>query len=245
MESTITRIAMWSGPRNVSTALMRSWENRADTFVIDEPFYAYYLAETGILHPGREKVLATQPTAVEEVIAQCINGTDSNHIVQYQKHMTHHMLDNVPLDWLHKVHNIFLLREPEAVISSYSKVVPDLGPADLGFEQQQRIYQFVVDNIDPHPLIIHSHDLLKNPALVLGSICDKCSIRFDEAMLSWPAGPRASDGAWAAHWYANVEKSTGFSPYNKREISLSPQQQVIAASCRPFYESLSERATAF
>ena len=255
----ITRIAMWSGPRNISTALMRSWENRADTFVTDEPFYAFYLAETGIDHPGREEILLTQSTDWRSVAQDCAGSsgsepgrtdtesidTESIKTVHYQKHMTQHMLDTISLDWLTDVNNIFLLRSPDEVVSSFSKVLPDLTPSDIGFEQQHRLYLHVKHYVDSKPLIINSKDLLNNPRKVLTAICNRCNIEFDEQMLSWPAGPRDSDGIWAKHWYANVEKSTGFTPYTERSITLDKEQQKIVELCEPFYAELRQQAAEF
>lgn len=236
---------MWSGPRNVSTALMRSWENRADTFVTDEPFYAYYLDKTGIDHPGREEIVSSQSTDWREVAQDCVAITKKDKTVHYQKHMTQHMLDEIDLDWLTNINNIFLLRSPQEVVSSFSKVMPDLTPADIGFEQQHRLYRHVKDHIDSEPLVIHSRDLLTTPGKVLTTICERCDISFDERMLSWPAGPRDSDGIWAKHWYANVEQSTGFAPYTERSITLDKDQQRIAELCEPFYDELQRRAAIF
>ena len=236
---------MWSGPRNVSTALMRSWENRADTFVSDEPFYAFYLTQNDIDHPGREEIIANQSTDWKEVAHDCTSITDGSHTVHYQKHMTQHMLSSISLDWLSSVNSVFLLRSPAEVVSSFSKVIPDLTPADLGFEQQHRLYKHVKHYIDSEPLIINSKDLLTNPRVVLTTICERCNIKFDEQMLSWPAGSRDSDGIWAKHWYANVEKSTGFAPYTERSICLDNNQQKVAELCEPFYAELRQRAAAF
>lgn len=241
----ITRIAMWSGPRNVSTALMRSWENRADTFVTDEPFYAFYLANTDVDHPGREEIIADQSTDWIEVVRDCTTLVKHDATVHYQKHMTQHMLDNIGLEWLDNVNNIFLLRSPAEVVSSFSKVMPNLTPSDLGFEQQHRLYQHVKNHIDSNPLIINSKDLLLDPQKVLTAICNRCGISFDENMLSWPAGTRDSDGIWARHWYANVERSTGFAPYSERAINLDDAQQAIVERCQPYYAELQQRAATF
>jgi len=241
----ITRIAMWSGPRNISTALMRSWENRTDTFVTDEPFYAYYLAETDIEHPGREEILAKQSIDWTEVVQTCTAITELGKTVHYQKHMTQHMLYSIKLEWLSDVTNVFLLRSPTEVVSSFSKVIPTLTPADLGYEQQHRLYRYVTTYIDSEPVILNSRDLLNDPRLVLNYLCDRCNIKFDERMLSWPAGPRDSDGIWAKHWYASVEKSTRFAPYTEKSISLDNKQQKIADLCEPFYAELEQRASVF
>ena len=236
---------MWSGPRNVSTALMRSWENRADTFVTDEPFYAFYLSETGIAHPGREEVLSSQSKDWKKVARDCTTIAENDKTIHYQKHMTQHMLETISIEWLADVNNIFLLRSPTEVISSFSKIIPNLTPSDLGFEQQHRLYQHVKNHIDSEPLIINSKDLLSDPRTVLTTICKRCSISFDKQMLQWPAGPRSSDGIWAKHWYANVEKSTSFAPYTEKSIALESEQQQIAERCEPYYAELRDRAAAF
>jgi hypothetical protein len=241
----ITRIAMWSGPRNVSTALMRSWENRADAFVTDEPFYAFYLANTDVDHPGREEIIANQSTDWTEVVNDCTSRIAADATVHYQKHMTQHMLDIISLDWLDRVNNIFLLRSPAEVVSSFSKVMPNLTPSDLGFEQQHRLYLHVKNHIDSNPLIINSKDLLLDPETVLTAICDRCGISFDKRMLSWPAGTRISDGIWAKHWYDNVERSTGFAPYRERSVNLDDAQQAIVDRCEPYYTELQQRAATF
>lgn len=243
--SNITRIAMWSGPRNISTALMRSWENRADTFVTDEPFYAFYLSQTSVDHPGRDEIISSQSSDWRQVARDCTTVAQTKKTIHYQKHMTQHMLDMVSLDWLADVNNIFLLRSPAQVVSSFSKVMPNLTPTDLGFQQQHRLYQHVKEHIDSEPLIIHSKDLLGNPRKVLKTICKRCGIAFDENMLSWPAGPRKSDGVWARHWYSNVEKSTAFSPYVERSIDLDDTQKKVADLCEPYYAELHQQAAAF
>lgn len=234
----MTRLAMWSGPRNISTAMMRAWENRADTFVTDEPFYAHYLHSTGIDHPGREQILASQSTDWREVVQQCTSQRQPGATVHYQKHMTQHLLAPVELDWIDSLINVFLIRSPEAVVSSYARTRPDVTPADLGFEQQHRLYQHVTTHLDPNPLIIAADDVLRDPRATLSAICARASLDFDENMLAWPAGKRDSDGVWAPHWYHNVEKSTGFGPYVEKTLQLNDAQKVIADQCRPFYQKM-------
>lgn len=238
----ITRIAMWSGPRNISTAMMRSWENRADTFVTDEPFYACYLESTGIDHPGRQEIIASQSTDWRQVADDCVTLTSDEQTIHYQKHMTQHMLPHLELDWINTLHNIFLIRSPEDVVASYAKTRPDLTPQDLGFEQQHRLFNHVRDNVDPDPLVIKATDVLSNPKQTLTAICNKCQISFDDSMLNWPAGKRESDGVWSPHWYHNVEASTCFAPPRERNFTLDSTQQSIADQCQPFYIALRESA---
>lgn len=233
---------MWSGPRNISTAMMRSWENRTDTFVTDEPFYACYLNTTGIEHPGQAEIIASQSTDWQLVASDCTGMNKKDKSIHYQKHMTQHMLPDLDLNWINHLHNIFLIRTPEEVVASYSQTRPNLSPEDLGFEQQHRIFNHVRDNVDPNPLVIKASDVLKDPQKALAAICDKCNIAFDLAMLSWPAGKRDSDGVWAPHWYHNVEQSTRFEPPRKNKIRLDATQQDIANQCSPFYIALHESA---
>jgi hypothetical protein len=232
------RIAMWSGPRNISTAMMRAWENRGDTAVIDEPFYAHYLVETGVEHPGREEVIATQDTDAAKVAAMLTGPIPGGMPIWYQKHMTQHMLPDTPLDWLDGVSNCFLIREPAAVVASFTIQRPDAAAWELGFEQQARLFDHVCDKLGEAPPVLDAADVLKDPPGILNALCAKLGAPFSERMLHWPAGPRASDGVWAPHWYAAVERSTGFAPYRPRDIKLTNFQQRLADQCRRHYERL-------
>jgi len=240
------RIAAWSGPRNISTAMMRAWENRTDTFVTDEPFYAHYLANTSIEHPGQQEILASQPTDWQEVVSNCITSSSPGCTVHYQKHMTHHVLPHITLEWLSNLKNIFLIRAPDAVVASYSKSRPDLDASDLGFIQQARLFNAVKEQHGTAPLVINSANLLQQPAKALQLLCNHCAIPFDDAMLQWPAGKRDSDGVWAPYWYHSVEASTGFGPPRKQQtIVLSKSQQRIADQCWPYYESMAQHCVEF
>ncbi|MGH8371578.1 MAG: HAD family hydrolase [Gammaproteobacteria bacterium] len=233
------RIAMWSGPRNISTAMMRAWENREDTVVIDEPFYAHYLLATGAPHPGRDAVIAAQSNDAAEVAAMLTGPIPDGKSIWFQKHMTQHMLPDMPLDWLDEVCNCFLIREPEAVIASFTIQRPDAAAWELGFEQQARLFDHVCDRLGFAPPVIHATDVLKDPARTLSTLCTHLRIPFSSRMLRWPSGPRASDGVWAPHWYATVERSTGFAPYRERKIELSAFQRGLAEQCQRHYEKLS------
>jgi sulfotransferase family protein len=232
------RIAMWSGPRNISTAMMRAWENREDTAVIDEPFYAHYLQTTGVNHPGREDVLASQSTDAAEVAAMLTGPTPDGKAIWYQKHMTQHMLTDMPLAWLDQVSNCFLIRDPEQVVASFTIQRPDAAAWELGFEQQARLFDYVCGKLGRAPPVIDAADVLKDPRGTLSALCAKLGIPFSERMLHWLPGPRASDGVWAPHWYAAVERSTGFAPHREREPKLSDFQWELADQCRPHYERL-------
>lgn len=234
------RIAMWSGPRNISTAMMRAWENRADTIVTDEPFYACYLTATGIEHPGRDEVIASQSSEWQQVISDCVTQTHTDATIHYQKHMTQHMLPDMELDWLQKLVNVFLIRSPEEVVASYAQARPDLTAEDLGFAQQHRLYQYVKQNIHSEPLVISARQVLTDPKAALQKVCEYCEINFHNSMLQWPVGSRASDGVWAPYWYKNVEQSSGFAPFVEKQITLDNNQEKIAQRCRPFYNAMLE-----
>ncbi len=238
------RIAMWSGPRNISTAMMRAWENRTDTAVTDEPFYAYYLLKTGTRHPGREEVMASQPTEWR-IVAEMLKGPiPGGKAIWYQKHMTQHILPEMPLDWLDGLMNCFLIRAPEEVVASFTVIRPDAALWELGFEQQARIYEHVCRQSGRPPLILDAADILKEPTGMLRALCTRLGITFSERMLHWPAGSRSSDGVWAKNWYQAVERSTGFEPYKARAIKLTDFQSRLAEQCRPFYARLwSQRLT--
>ncbi len=231
-------IAMWSGPRNISTALMRSWENRKDTEVWDEPLYAYYLSRTGLRHPGREAIIATGESDWSKVIHRCSRAPANGAAVFFQKHMAHHLLPEVDRNWLSKVHNCFLIRDPLEVVNSYARVREQPALADLGFVEQRMIFDQIRKHSGTTPLVIDSRDVLENPRSILIQLCEALGLRFCERMLSWPTGPRPSDGAWARYWYGSVEASTGFSPYVARDIHLSKPLQELAETGMEHYQAL-------
>ena len=232
------RIAMWSGPRNISTAMMRAWENREDTSVIDEPFYAHYLLATGVAHPGRDAVIAAQNNDATDVAEMLTGPIPHGRAIWYQKHMTQHMLADMPLDWLEHVTNCFLIREPAAVVASFTIQRPDAAAWELGFAQQARLFDHVCDQLGAAPPVIDASDVLKNPAGSLGALCARLEIAFSPRMLQWPPGPRASDGVWAPHWYAAVERSTGFAPYQPCKTKLTAFQRGLVQECQAHYDRL-------
>lgn len=236
----ITRIAMWSGPRNISTALMRAFENRPDCSVVDEPFYAYYLHETGLDHPGRDIVLKSQPKDANSVIHGLLQPQKNGITVQYQKHMSHHILDHTPLAWMEGMQHCFLLRDPAAMIASYVKSRAEISLKDIGILQLKNLYDHVANKTDTTPLVIDSDDILNNPEGMLRLLCTKLEMPFTDKMLSWPAGPRDSDGAWAPYWYKNVEQSTHFEARKPFSGTLPATLQKIADAARPAYEQLAE-----
>lgn len=225
---------MWSGPRNLSTAMMRSWENRDDTVVVDEPLYGAYLARTGLDHPGREEVVATQPTDLETAVRRLHAPLPAGVRVHYAKHMSHHLLDQDDLGWTAAFHNVLLIRDPAEVVASYVRSRESCEPADIGLLQQVRL----LESWDETPPVIDAGDFLRDPGTHLRWLCDRLGIGFTTRMLSWPAGPRASDGVWAPYWYDSVQHSTGFEPWRPRELSLSPHDAAVAQACRPAYDRL-------
>ncbi|MCW6506752.1 sulfotransferase-like domain-containing protein [Lichenifustis flavocetrariae] len=236
----VIRITMWSGPRNVSTAMMRSFENRSDTSVSDEPFYAAYLRATGLNHPMRDAVLASQPHDPAAVIAALLGPVPDGQTIWYQKHMTHHMLPDFDRNWLDQVTNAFLVRRPEAVLASYVERRAEVTLADIGLPQQVEIFERVADRLGAAPPVLEGADVLAAPQSALSALCRRCGIPFDAAMLAWPAGPRPSDGAWAPAWYDKVEASTGFGP-PRAEVAfaeLRDDLKPIAEAAQPYYERL-------
>ncbi len=232
------RIAMWSGPRNISTAMMRSWENRADCSVVDEPFYACYLAETGLDHPCREAVLAAQSNSREAVVRQLTEAPVPTAL-QYQKHMTHHMPRGMHLDWCRGLHHCFLIRDPAEVIASYLQKMPSVSEDAIGIRRQLELFDEISALTGTAPAVIDSADVLRDPAGVLRTLCDKLGVEWDAAaMLNWPAGPRDSDGVWASHWYQSVEASTGFAEYRPRQPKLAGAALELAEAMAPYYQRL-------
>ena len=239
MNSPTLRIAMWSGPRNISTAMMRSWGNRSDTAVIDEPFYAYYLERTGKDHPMAAEVIATGETNWRNVAGRLTQGPGPEaKSIFFQKLMTHHMLPEMGLEWMTVLTNCFLIRDPREVILSYIKKNPDPALEDLGFVQQCEIFDFVRGRSGSTPPVIDADDVLRNPERTLRLLCDAIGVAFDEAMLSWPPGLRDTDGIWAKHWYDAVAKSTSFQPYEPREGNIPDSLHEVYGRCLDCYQEL-------
>lgn len=240
MSDRAVRIAMWSGPRNISTAMMRAFENRADTAVVDEPFYAVYLDATGADHPMRSEVLASQSTDWRAVVSDLNGPVPQGRSVFYQKHMTHHMLPAIGRDWTAQVRNAFLIRAPEDVLLSYAEVRGQATLDDIGVPQQLELFEREADRLGHAPPVVDSYDVLKDPRVVLGALCKAVGIPFSDRMLSWPAGRRVSDGVWAPAWYAAVERSTGFSaPRERARIEDLPDDlKRVADAARPAYARL-------
>ena len=246
MTSKPTRIAMWSGPRNISTAMMRAFENRPDCCVWDEPFYAWYLKQTGLAHPMRDQIIAAAESEDwRAIVADCTvsplgkNRHGNLPTLHYQKHMTHHMLPAIDLDWLAQVTNAFLIRRPEAVLASYHDRHTQIELRDVGFQEQAEIFDRVAQRAGSAPVVMDSDDILADPASALPRLCTALGIPFDEAMLAWPAGRRESDGVWAAHWYKSVEASTGLAK-PRAARPLPDHLRPLAEACRPYYDRLAQ-----
>jgi hypothetical protein len=238
--SDVVRVAMWSGPRNISTAMMRAFENRPDTVVVDEPLYAAYLARTGIDHPAREEVIASQPAEIEAAVAELDAPLPPGRHVHYAKHMAHHVARGMDLNWTLGFRNVLLIRDPVEVVASYVRARETCEPEDIGLPQQQ----WLLELWDEHGLevpILDAREFLGAPEAQLRWLCDRLEIPFTDRMLSWPPGPRESDGVWAPHWYEAVWASTGFEPWHPRETSLSDHDAAVAEACRPIYDALYER----
>ena len=234
------RIAMWSGPRNISTEMMRAWGNRADTIVVDEPFYAQYLHATGLPHPGAIEVIADgeiDPSRVAEYLTTA--PLPAGKLMQYQKQMTHHLLPGTDRSWLSCVQNCFLIRDPADVIVSYLKKNGEPTAEDLGFPQQLEIFERVRALTGKVPPVIEADAVLRDPPRMLRLLCDSLGVEFSDAMLSWPAGLRESDGIWAKHWYSEVAKSTGFQQRAALPAPSIPSKlREVHARCREIYEQL-------
>ena len=232
------RLAMWSGPRNISTAMMRAWDNRADCAVWDEPFYGHYLHKTGISHPGADEIIADQGIDWQAIAKRCVGDAPDQKPVFYQKHMTLHLLPEMSRDWMASLANCFLIREPERVIASYAAVRSDVTLDDIGFVQQAELFDFVANMTDETPIVIDSREFLLQPEAMLRELCARLGIDFDDNMLSWPKGPRDSDGVWAKHWYGSVWNSSGFANPVEKLFSLKPHEKTIAEQAAPYYEAL-------
>ncbi len=231
------RLAMWSGPRNLSTAMMYSFGARSDFAVVDEPFYAAYLTLTGLQHPMRDEIIASQPTDPQEVIEQLLGSIPAQKPHFYQKHMAQHMIDGVPRDWITQVTNVFLIRHPARVAASFSAKYDNPTLADIGFVQQAELYEQLTAQ-GHAPVVIDSADIRRDPETMLKRLCAAIDLPWDPAMLNWPKGGHPDDGVWAAHWYASVHGSTGFAAAEGPLPGLDGPRADLAKAAMPAYEKL-------
>lgn len=232
------RIAMWSGPRNLSTAMMYAFAQRPDFAVRDEPFYAAYLAATDLHHPMRDAILAAQPTDPAQVAADCAGPLPEGAAHLYMKHMAHHMIDGFPLDWARGCVNVFLIRHPARVVASYARKREGPTLEDLGFLQQARLFDRVADWLGAAPPVIDSADIRADPRVALSALCAAVGLDFDPAMLTWPPGGRPEDGVWGAHWYGAVHRSTGFEDPEGPLPELTGDYAALAEAALPQYARL-------
>ncbi len=234
------RIAMWSGPRNLSTAMMRSFGSRSDTCVSDEPFYGCFLETTGTDHPMRDEVIAAMDCDWASVMALLRGEAPDGSPVWYQKHMWHHMAGPIGYDDFSGFTHAFLIRAPERMIASYLRKREAAAFEDFALERQAEFFEREADRLGSAPPVIDASDVLANPQAVLTRLCASLGIPWDKAMLAWEPGPRPTDGPWAPHWYAAVEASSGFGPPETGEVALPDDAQRLADRCRPYYERLAE-----
>ncbi|HUG92392.1 MAG TPA: hypothetical protein VML55_16255 [Planctomycetaceae bacterium] len=237
-QGTPVRLAMWSGPRNISTAMMRSWGNRPDTFVCDEPLYAHYLKVTGKPHPGAAEIIAQYENDWRRVVDRLTGEIPEGKAIFFQKHMAHHLLPGLGRDWLHDVTNCFLIRDPREMLTSLLKILPEPRIEDTGLPQQVEIFELVRSRTGAVPPVLDARDVLDNPRALLGRLCELVGVDFDEAMLSWPPGRRETDGLWARDWYHEVEKSTSFRPYAVKSDELPPRFADLCGRCVECYARL-------
>jgi hypothetical protein len=234
------RIAMWSGPRNLSTAMMRSFGSRADTFVSDEPFYGCFLKSSGADHPMRDEVIADMDCDWNSVMRTLSGEPADGSPIWYQKHMWHHMVGPLGYDDFEGFIHTFLIREPERMIASYLRKREAAAFEDFGLERQAEFFEREADRLGRAPPVIDASDVLADPAGILSKLCCALGISWDPAMLSWEPGGRATDGPWAPHWYGAVEDSTGFGPPEKALPALPADARRLAERCRPYYQRLAE-----
>jgi len=231
------RIACWSGPRNISTALMRSWSSREDSFVSDEPFYAYYLREKQLKHPMYKEIIDCYPDKYNDVVASLTSEIPNGKKHWYQKHMAHHLIDLSNLDWIKSFENCILIRHPKDVISSYVKKNILNHVDELGYPQQYKIMKYL-NSIDKKFIVIDSNILLNNPKKILSQWCSNIDLEFDISMLQWEKGNHPQDGIWWKHWYDNVITTTHFQKFSSNEDQLDQKYQLIYDEALDYYKKL-------
>lgn len=238
MTTKLLRIAMWSGPRNMSTTMMRSFGARPDTACVDEPFYAAYLKETGLNHPMSDEIFASQSVDPDAVISGLIAEPSLDRPVVYQKHMTHHMLPSFDRSWMRHCCNVFLIRHPARVIPSYARKMENVSLEAIGFPQQLSLFEKAHEIRGRPPLVIDSDDILTDPSGVLQSLCEALELSWTEQMLAWEPGPKPEDGAWAPHWYDAVWRSSGFGPAPGDLPDVDPELTSVFEAALEIYDQL-------
>lgn len=232
------RIAMWSGPRNISTAMMRSFDNRPDCFVTDEPLYAHYLEQTGLQHPGYAETLAGQERDWRKVVSWLTGPIPRTKSLWYQKHMAHHLLPSIDRAWIDQLANCFLIREPREMLTSLIEFIPEPRVEDTGLSQQVELFERLAHESGTVPPVIDGRDVLENPAGMLQALCARLGITWTTAMLEWPAGKRDTDGPWADYWYDKVYQTTAFGSYRAKPIDVPRALEPVLAECEALYHRL-------
>jgi hypothetical protein len=232
------RIAMWSGPRNISTALMRSFGARADCFVSDEPLYAHYLVATGLEHPGRDEIIEAHESDWQIVTRALVGPIPRGKSLWYQKHMAHHLTAEVGRKWMLGLDNVMLIREPREMITSFIKVIENPTPADLGLPQQVELFEWLHARTGRRPIVVDSRDILLDPGGMLGRLCEALGVAYTGDMLAWSPGPRDTDGVWGPHWYASVYASSGFGPYQAKGEDVPSHLRSVLQECESLYAGL-------
>lgn len=232
-------ICLWSGPRNVSTALMYSFAERGDTRIVDEPLYGHFLQTTGANHPGRDDIMPAMNCDGSAVMRELLTETDNSSDVLFMKQMAHHLV-NIDDGFLQQTRNIFLIRDPKEMLPSLTIQLPLARLSDTGLKMQWQLFEMLQDN-GQSPAIVDSRELLLDPPGVLRALCDNLEIEYTDKMLTWRAGPREEDGVWAPYWYHAIHKSTGFSSYVAKG-DFPDHLRALLAECSPWYEKLYKRA---
>ena len=238
----VKRIAMWSGPRNISTAMMRSFEARGDTFVSDEPMYGHFLKTTEINHPMKDEVIQSMETDREILRSYLTSYNPPDYSIWYQKQMTQHILDDDSLYWTLDMENAFLIRNPRDVILSYLKKFEIEDESLIGFLQLERIFDFIKENSNKDLVVVDAEDILSTPSATLNALCEALNIKYTDDMLTWEKGCRTTDGIWGAHWYDSVVNTTQFirTPKNKGEIPKKYQE--VYGRSMDIYQKLSSHS---
>ena len=231
------KIACWSGPRNISTALMRSWSSRNDSFISDEPFYAYYLRKQQLKHPMYKEIIEYYPNKYDEVVKNLISTIPNNKKHWYQKHMAHHLNDFNDIDWIKNFENCILIRHPKDVINSYIKKNTLSYVDELGYPQQYKIMKYLT-SIGKKFIVIDSNILLNNPEKILSKWCSSINLEFDISMLKWQKGNHPQDGIWWKHWYDNVITTTHFQKFSANQSQLNEKYQSIYDEALDYYNKL-------
>jgi len=233
------RISVWSGPRNVSTALMYAFGQRRDTQAIDEPFYGHYLRVTGADHPGAVEVMRAMECQAEKVIETIILGPCGRPVL-FLKNMAHHLVE-MEWDFLDRLVNVLLIREPKEMLPSLAQNLARPTLRDTAYKTQVELLERLVERGQPPP-VLEARELLLNPRSVLQQLCRQIGLSFDEAMLHWPAGPKPEDGVWARYWYESVHESTGFLPYRPKRDPFPESLRPLLEECQPYYDRLAQYA---